>query len=156
MTRFLYECSIASVSGGILSQKPEFFLSNSAVKVNDSQAYRNMEMTRERISFTFDPRDTLLSFQMGFSFVRAALACAVLERVSGLEPSSETTAQRLLKLFYQAEQGSLGPPFRQPYMSRRGIRLVYSFPWTSTEHKCNAIEIYKSNMERICNIVIEK
>ena len=57
-----------------------------------------MEMTRERISFTFDPRDMLLSLQMGFSFVRAAVAYAVLERTSGLEPSSETTAQRYLKL----------------------------------------------------------
>ena len=55
-------------------------------------------MTRERISFTLDPRDTLLSLQMGFSFVRAALACAVLEGISGLEPSSETTAPSYLKL----------------------------------------------------------
>ena len=55
-------------------------------------------MTRERISFTFDPRDMLLSLQMGFSFVRAAVACAILERTSGLDPSSETTAPRYLKL----------------------------------------------------------
>ena len=55
-------------------------------------------MTREHISFTFDPRDMLLSLQMGFSFVRAAVACAILERTSGLEPSSETTAPRYLKL----------------------------------------------------------
>ena len=40
----------------------------------------------------------LLSLQMGFSFVRAAVACAILERTSGLEPSSETTAPRYLKL----------------------------------------------------------
>ena len=57
-----------------------------------------MEMTRERISLTFDPRDMLLSLQLGFSFVRAAVACAILERTSGLEPSSETTAPRHLKL----------------------------------------------------------
>ena len=50
-----------------------------------------MEMTRERISFTFDPRDMLLSLQMGFSFVRAAVTCSILERTSGLEPSYETT-----------------------------------------------------------------
>ena len=35
---------------------------------------------------------------MGFSFVRAAVACSILERASGLEPSSETTAPRYLKL----------------------------------------------------------
>ena len=40
----------------------------------------------------------LLSLQMGFSFVRAAVACAILERTSGLEPSSKTTAPRYLKL----------------------------------------------------------
>ena len=33
-----------------------------------------------------------------FSFVRAVVACAILERTSGLEPSSETTAPRYLKL----------------------------------------------------------
>ena len=59
----------------------------------------NMEMTRERISFTFDPRDMLLSLQMGFSFGRAGVACAILERISGLKPSSETTSPRYLKLF---------------------------------------------------------
>ena len=40
----------------------------------------------------------LLSLQMGVSFVRAAVACAILERTSGLEPSTETTALRYLKL----------------------------------------------------------
>ena len=38
--------------------------SNFAIKVYDSHAYmhtENMEMTRECISFTFDPRDMLLS-----------------------------------------------------------------------------------------------
>ena len=29
---------------------------------------------------------------MGFSFVKAAVACAILERTSGLEPSPETSA----------------------------------------------------------------
>ena len=37
------------------------------------------------------PRDMLLSLQMGFSFVRATVACAILERISGFEPSSETS-----------------------------------------------------------------
>ena len=92
------KCSIAS--GSISSHKACVLFSNSAVKVHrhDSQAYRNMEMTRERISFTFDPRDMLLSLQMCFSFVRAAVACAILERISGLRQSSETTAPRYLKL----------------------------------------------------------
>ena len=71
-------------SGSISSQKTAFFLL-SAVKTHDSQAYRNMEMTRELISFTFDPRDMFVSLQMGFSIVRAVVACSILERTSGLE-----------------------------------------------------------------------
>ena len=37
-------------------------------------------MTRECTSFIFDPRGILLSLQIGFSFVRAAVACAILEK----------------------------------------------------------------------------
>ena len=81
-----------------LISKACVLFSNSAVRVHDSQTYRNMEMKREHISFTFDPRDMLLSLQIGFSFVRAAVACAILERTSGLKPSSETTTPRYLKL----------------------------------------------------------
>ena len=45
-----------------------------------------MEMTRERISFIFDPRHMLLSLQTGFGFVRAAVASSIVERISGLVP----------------------------------------------------------------------
>ena len=55
-------------------------------------------MTRERIRYTFDPRDLLLSLQTGFSFVRQAGTCAIFERTSGKEPSSERTAPWYLKL----------------------------------------------------------
>ena len=57
-----------------------------------------MEMTRERISFTFDHRDMLLSLQISLSFVSAAVACAIPERNSGLDPSAETTVSRYSKL----------------------------------------------------------
>ena len=81
-----------------LISKACVLFSNSAVKVHDSQVYRTMVMSRERISFTFEPRDMLLSFQMSFSFDRAAVAYAILERIADLEPSSETIAPRSLKL----------------------------------------------------------
>ena len=73
-----------------LISKACVLISNSAVKFPDSQAYRNMEMTRERISFTFGPN--------GLQLCLAAVACAILERISGLEPSSETTTPRYSKL----------------------------------------------------------
>ena len=90
------KCSVAS--GSISSQKPAFF---SHALLSRSMIHRHTELWKpqsEHINFTFDLRDMSLSLQMGFSFVRAAVACAILERISGLEPSSETTAPRYLKL----------------------------------------------------------
>ena len=68
------------------------------MKVHDSQAYRKMDVTRERISRILELREILLSIQTGFSLVNAAVACAILESISGLEPSSLTTEPRYLKL----------------------------------------------------------
>ena len=71
---------------------------SSAVRVHDSQAYRKMDVTRERFSRIFERREMLLSFQSGFNHVSAAVVCATLESISGLEPSSVITEPRYLKL----------------------------------------------------------
>ena len=58
---------------------------------------------RKHISLTFDPRDTLLSLQMGFSFVRAAVACAVLERTFTLKAAKsrqQNLCLQVQKLLY--------------------------------------------------------
>ena len=55
-------------------------------------------MTRERISCILELREILLSFQSGFNLVNAAVVCAILESISGLEPSSFITEPRYLKL----------------------------------------------------------
>ena len=68
------------------------------MRVHDSQAYRKMDVTREHISRILELREILLSIQTGFSLVNAAVACAILESISGLEPSSVTTEPRYLKL----------------------------------------------------------
>ena len=47
-----------------------------------------MDVTRERISRILELTEILLSIQTGFSLVNAAVACAILESISGLEPSS--------------------------------------------------------------------
>ena len=73
----------------------------SAVRVHNSLTYRKMDVTRERISRILElrrARETLLSFQTGFSLVNAAVVCAVLESISDLEPSSVITEPRHLKL----------------------------------------------------------
>ena len=55
-------------------------------------------MTRECISRILELREILLSFQTGFSLVNVAVVCAILESISGLEPSSVITEPRYLKL----------------------------------------------------------
>ena len=48
------------------------------MRVHDSHAYRKMDVTRERISRILELREILLSIQIGFSLVNAAVACAIL------------------------------------------------------------------------------
>ena len=67
------------------------------MRVHDSQAYRKMDVKRERISRILELGEILLSFQTGFSFVSTAVVCAILESISGLEPSSVITEPRYLK-----------------------------------------------------------
>ena len=47
--------------------------------VHYSQAYRKMDVTRERISRIFELREILLSIQTGFNLVNVAVVCAILE-----------------------------------------------------------------------------
>ena len=61
------------------------------MRVDDSQTYRKMDVTRESISRILELREVLLSFQTNFSPVDAAVVCAILESISGLEPSSVIT-----------------------------------------------------------------
>ena len=73
-------------------------LCSSAVKVHNSHAYRTKDVTSERISRIVELSEMLLSFKTDFNFVNAAVVCAILESTSGLEPSSDTTEPRYLKL----------------------------------------------------------
>ena len=59
-----------------------------------TQAYRKMDVTRERISRILKLREILLSFQTGFNLVSAAVVCVILESISGLEPLSVKTGPR--------------------------------------------------------------
>ena len=71
---------------------------SATVRVHDSQAYRKMAVTRERISRILELREMVLSLQTGFNLVNAAVVCAIPESISALEPSSVTTEPRYLKL----------------------------------------------------------
>ena len=67
------------------------------MRVHDSQAYRKMDVTKERISCSLELRE-ILSIQTGFSLINAAVVCAILESILCLEPSSVMTEPRYLKL----------------------------------------------------------
>ena len=56
------------------------------MRVHDSQAYMKMDVTREHISRILELGEILLSFQSNVNFVNAAVVCAILESISGLEP----------------------------------------------------------------------
>ena len=68
------------------------------MRVHDSQAYRKVDVKRERISRLFELREILPSFQTGFNLVNVVVVCAILESISGLEPSSVITEPRYFKL----------------------------------------------------------
>ena len=68
------------------------------MRVHDSHSYRKMDVTRERISRILELKEVHMSFQIGVSLVNAAVVCAILESISGLEPSSVITELRYLKL----------------------------------------------------------
>ena len=65
---------------------------------HDSQSYRKMDVTRERIRGTLELREILLPFRTVFNLVNAAVVCAILESIPGLELSSVTIEPRYLKL----------------------------------------------------------
>ena len=57
-----------------------------------------MDMTREHISRILELREIFLSFLTGFNLVNAAVVCAILESISGLELSSVIMESRYFKL----------------------------------------------------------
>ena len=80
---------------------------SSAVRVHDLQAYRKMNVTRKRISRILELRDILLSIQTGVSLANAAVVCAILEGISGLEPSSLITQASVHGMEISAEKTKL-------------------------------------------------
>ena len=81
--------------------------STSAVKVQATRGYKNMDTTREQNSLIFELRSMILSFQMILSPVSAAMVWAILERTSGMDPSSATVAPKHLKLSFLPKKTSL-------------------------------------------------
>ena len=70
------------------------------MKVHESQAYKKMDVTRERISRIFELTEMLLSFQAGklvsINRGNAAVVCTILECISVSEPSSDLKYLKLV------------------------------------------------------------
>ena len=73
-------------------------LCSSAVRVHVSHAYRNTYMESDRISLILDRRVLFSYFHIDFSLASVAVVLAILEMISGLDPSAVTTEPRYLKL----------------------------------------------------------
>ena len=83
----------------ICARSSESIFCRSAERVHVSEAYRKMDMTRERISLIFELTVMFLSFHKGFDLVSAAVVCAILACISGWVPSSVIIDPKYLKLF---------------------------------------------------------
>ena len=95
---------------------------SSAVRVHDSQAYRQMNVTRECNRHILELTEILLSFQTGLNLVNASVVCAI-KNSSGLEPS-------LSQVQYQNEKsillGQTGNSDTMLYMSFTLLSLSLS------------------------------
>ena len=120
---------------------------SSAVRVHYSQAYRKMDVTRERISHILELREILLSFQTGFSFVSAAVVCAILESISGLEPSSVISEPRYLKLVTV----SSFCPFKQALRQNYETNTTVIIQWCEVHPIFMCNKIY-SNVYKLCQL----
>ena len=86
-------CNMISVGDAQESSKASHFcsyylFSNSAVRVHVSQAYRKIEMTKDRISLILELSAMFLSFHMVLSFVNAPIVWTILDSISYFDPSS--------------------------------------------------------------------
>ena len=67
---------------------------SSAVRVYDSQAYRKMDITRERMSRILELREMLLSFQAGFN--RCPWSFAIAQLRITVKPRKAATPNKSL------------------------------------------------------------
>ena len=67
-----------------------------AQRVHVSEAYRKMDMTRERISLIFELTVMFLSFHKGFNLVSAAVFCAAVFCANPAKPLMSSTKRRLV------------------------------------------------------------
>ena len=105
---------------------------SSAVRVHDSQAYRKMDVTKECISRIFELREILLSFQTGFNLVNAAVVFAILESISGLEPSRAWNPHQL----------QLSPGSWSLWQSQASVYLFWSL-LIKTDAKITSDNVFK-------------
>ena len=99
-------------------------LCTSAVGVLDSQAYREMDVTGERISSILELRKILQSFKTGFNLVNAAVEyspyASSKPRHKALEWSQVTHVERIGPVLFRAVCGAVAANYSADN-SRRGL-----------------------------------
>ena len=78
-------------------------LSRSLLRVQDSHAYRNIDIMSDLSKRIFDFKDMFLSIRTGLSLVSATTACAYLATISGLDPKVGDYYTKVLELIYCTE-----------------------------------------------------
>ena len=81
-------------------------------------------MTWEGVRRILELREILLSFQTGFNIVNAAVVCAILEIISGLEPLLVITDEgSKLKILSRIAQAAAALTMLKPVWNDRSIYL---------------------------------
>ena len=104
---------------------------SSAVRVHDSQAYRKMDVTRERISRILELREILSSIQTGFSLVNTAVVCSIctcpfrvlVPEVSLLQESTSGTNTILVNTGHSTRTWPLWGQYLFLYKTQSNIKI---------------------------------
>ena len=99
------------------------------MRVQDSQAYRKMDVTREHISHILELSEILLSFQTGFNLVEALLrgsANFASSSSSPDKPSTSSAKQRLVIVLPLGGSAPEGRPGMSDVSPLSGICLLYT------------------------------
>ena len=104
------------------------------MRIHDSQAYRKMDATKERTSPILEMRKIHLSFQTSFSLANAAVVYAILDSISGLEPSSVTT----------------GPKYHEACHCLKLLPIYFNLCVDATGVVCHVLGLLGTDLHAIC------
>ena len=88
------------------------------MRVHDSQAYRKIDATRERIGCILE-----LTFQTGFNLINAAVVCVILESIPGLE-FEDCDCLKLQSVYFDLFVDATGVVYHQLGLLRTDLHAI--------------------------------